>query len=78
MLKVLSMFYYYGIHKSKGKRKASSEDLWCNEVIDLSSPIHADKSHVTPTSAPVAKFSKCLKYYRKRYSYDTCNIIIHK
>ena len=46
----------------KGKRKASSEDLWCDEVIDLSSPTHADKSHETPTSAPVAKFSKCIKY----------------
>lgn len=46
----------------KGKRKASSVDLWCDEVIDLSSSTHVDKSHETPTSAPVAKFSKCIKY----------------
>ena len=52
------MLYYYGIHRSKGKRKVSSEDLWCNEVIDLSSPIHADKSHETPTSA-VKILKKC-------------------
>ena len=46
----------------KWKIKASSVDLWCDEVIDLSSSTHVDKSHETPTSAPVAKFSKCIKY----------------